>query len=273
MTQFLLFAMIFLASCSQENRLNVMLLEGQSLHHSNWHEIGDSIVSLFESSGLFNIKRVTSPPVNSDLSGFRPSFDETDVIISTYDGNRWPDDVEEEFESFIAKGGGLVTIHAADNAFTDWKAYNEMIGVGGWGGRDSTAGPYLYLDENGNIVREHSAGRCGYHGDAHNFMVRKRAHHVITETFPPAWQHPKDELYERLRGPGSNLEVIASAYADPVYKGGGREEPVCMVIHYKQGRIFHTTLGHNPQVFADRHFRDLMLRGAEWAATGTIANQ
>ena len=81
-----------------------------------------------------------------------------------------------------------------------------------------------------------------------------------------------DELYEQLRGPGTNLQVLASAYADPEFRGGGREEPVCMAINYRQGRIYHLTLGHNPQVFSNREFRLLLTRGTEWAASGTATD-
>ena len=32
----------------------------------------------------------------------------------------------------MAGGGGLVVVHAADNAFSNWPAWNEMIALGGW---------------------------------------------------------------------------------------------------------------------------------------------
>ena len=46
--------------------------------------------------------------------------------------------------------------HAADNAFPKWKEYNEMIGVGGWGGRNEKSGPYVYWKD-GKIVRDDDA--------------------------------------------------------------------------------------------------------------------
>lgn len=38
-------------------------------------------------------------------------------------------------------------MHAADNAFHHWKAYNEMIGVGGWRGRNEASGPYAWMHQ------------------------------------------------------------------------------------------------------------------------------
>ena len=47
---------------------------------------------------------------------------------------RWPAALKSSFEQYMTDGGGLVVVHAADNAFAGWPAFNEMIGVGGWRG-------------------------------------------------------------------------------------------------------------------------------------------
>ena len=31
--------------------------------------------------------------------------------------------------------------------FPDWKAYNEITGLGGWSGRNEQSGPYLYVKD------------------------------------------------------------------------------------------------------------------------------
>jgi len=47
-------------------------------------------------------------------------------------------------KALIQNGGGLVVIHAADNSFPNWPAYNQMIGLGGWGDRTETDGPHRH---------------------------------------------------------------------------------------------------------------------------------
>ena len=57
--------------------------------------------------------------------------------------------------------------------------------------------------------------------------------------------HQGDELYARLRGPGKNMTVLATAFSDPANAGSGRDEPQLMVLTYGKGRVFHTTMGHD----------------------------
>ena len=81
----------------------------------------------------------------------------------------------------------------------------------------------------------------------HDFAIDVRAlDHPIMRGLPARWMHADDELYSQLRGPAKNLEVLATAFADPAkHKGAsGEHEPVLMTIRYGQGRVFHTTLGH-----------------------------
>ena len=63
---------------------------------------------------------------------------------------------------------------------------------------------------------------------------------------PKTWMHQGDELYDRLRGPGKNMTVLATAYSDPANLGGsGVDEPLLMVLSYGKGRIFHSAIGHD----------------------------
>ena len=52
--------------------------------------------------------------------------------------------------------------------------------------------------------------------------------------------HQGDELYATLRGPGSNMTVLATAYSDPANAGSGRDEPQLMALTLRQGaRVPH----------------------------------
>jgi type 1 glutamine amidotransferase len=85
--------------------------------------------------------------------------------------------------------------------------------------------------------------------------------------------HQGDELYARLRGPGKNMTVLATAHSDPANSGSGRDEPVLMTLSYGQGRVFHTTLGHDINALSSVDFVVTFQRGTEWAATGKVTQK
>ncbi|MEI8041426.1 MAG: ThuA domain-containing protein [Verrucomicrobiota bacterium] len=201
---------------------------------------------------------------------WRPAFGDYDVIVCNYNGQLWPEQVRADFVRYVRDGGGLVVVHAADNGFADWPEYNEMIGVGGWGGRDEKSGPMVRWRD-GKIVLDNSPGPGGGHGSQHEFVIDIREpEHPITKGLPLRWKHAADELYSKLRGPSKNLTVLATAFAAPETHGTGEHEPILMTVTYGKGRVFHTVLGHGPQAMAGLGFQVTLARGAEWAATGTV---
>ncbi|MBU3005362.1 ThuA domain-containing protein [Paraglaciecola arctica] len=215
------------------------------------------------------------PEPKSDPN-FSPNFSQYDVVISNFGWNAapWPDKTKQEFEQFVRNGGGFVVVHAANNSFPQWPEYNQMIGLGGWGNRNEKDGPYLYFNKHQKLIQDNSPGQGGGHGQLHPFQIQNRKQsHPIMSTFPDSWLHTEDELYNRLRGPAQNLEVLASAFDDKKYNGFGRHEPVVMTINYHQGRVFHTTLGHGIAVYQDKHFISLLRRGTQWAATGLVSEK
>jgi hypothetical protein len=171
----------------------------------------------------------------------------------------------------VAGGKGLVIVHAANNSFGDWPAFNEMIGLGGWDGRNEKSGPYVYLDKAEKVVRDDTKGAGGNHGPQHEYQIVIRdPKHPITRGLPRAWMHTKDELYQQLRGPANHMTILATAYADPKFKGTDRHEPMLMTIDYEQGRVFHTPMGHDEGSVNCIGFKTTFVRGTEWAATGTV---
>ena len=46
-----------------------------------------------------------------------------------------------------------------------------------------------------------------------------------------------------------------------------------MALSYGKGRVFHTTLGHDPEAIRCVGFVTTFARGVEWAATGKVTQK
>jgi len=256
--------------------IRAMILDGESggPYHA-WRETTPYLKRMLEETGLFQVNVVTAPPAGGDFSNFKPDWDKYQVVVFNYDApdERWPDRLKASFEQYVRNGGGFVVVHAADNAFPKWPAYNLMIGIGGWRGRDEKSGPFWYFKD-GRLAPDSSAGSAGKHGARLPYKIENRVvDHPITKGLPKVWMQVGDELYAALRGPGANMTVLSTAYSDPANRGTGRNEPILMVISYGKGRVFHTTMGQDLAALNSVGFITTYQRGTEWAATGKVTRK
>jgi Domain of Unknown Function (DUF1080)/Trehalose utilisation len=234
-----------IAADTDAKPLRALLIDGQQAVYHKWVETSPVIKQTLEGCGRFTVDVATSPAKGEDMSGYRPSFSDYDVVVLNYDGDAWSESMRTDFEKYVASGGGVVVIHAADNAFPDWENYNRMIGLGGWGGRTEKHGPYVRFRDD-QLVRDNSPGKAGSHGKRVPFLiVIREPEHPITRGIPRSFMQAGDELYGKLRGPAENMHVLASAYSDPATGGTGEHEPILMTTRFGKGRVFHTPLGHD----------------------------
>jgi uncharacterized protein len=248
-----------------------LIVDGQNGHE--WKKTTPVLQKILEDSGLFTVEVATSPAKKQDMSGFKPNFASYNVVISNYQGDAWPAETRKALVDYVQGGGGLVIYHFACAAFPDWKEYNEMMGLGGWGGRTEKAGPYVRWKD-GKIIRDNSPGKTGSHGPAQPFqIVVREPNHPITQGMPPAFMHVPDELYGWLRGPAKNLTVLATAFAPKDKGGAGEHEPLLFTVDYGKGRVFFNALGHAPEQLKSVAFIVTFQRGVEWAVTGKVTQK
>jgi uncharacterized protein len=275
--------------------IRTLIVDGQN-NHGHWPKITYLMKQYLEETGKFKVevkrthytwsggdltKKYPIPgvapgqslPKSRSDSSFVIDFSKYDLVISNFGWNAapWPEATQANFEKFMKKGGGLVVVHAANNSFPNWPAYNKMIGLGGWGDRTEKDGPYVYYDQNGQLVRDMKPGNAGSHGAQTEFMVTiRKPEHPITKGMPLNWMHAKDEMYDRLRGPAENMEVLATSFSPKSNRGTDQHEPMLLTLKYGKGRIFHTPLGHADYSVACVGFISCLQRGSQWAATGKV---
>ncbi|MGK0220688.1 MAG: type 1 glutamine amidotransferase [Planctomycetota bacterium] len=254
--------------------VRVLIIDGQNNH--NWKLTTEATKATLLASGRFEVTVATSPADRDAAeawSAWTPDFAAYDVVFSNYnDGGKslWSAPTKQALADFVHGGGGLVVVHAADNSSSDWPEFNRMIGVGGWGGRTPASGSHLRRTDGNWAADPAPDGASGSHGAQLAFVVESTdLAHPITDGLPTRWMHAKDELYDSLRGPCENVQVLASAYCPRTE----RHEPVAMTIAYGQGRVFHTPMGHvgSTDPVHCVGFQTLIARGTEWAATGLVS--
>ena len=285
-------------SAQEDSKIKVLIIDGQN-NHVQWPKTTNMLKTYLEETELFSVAITRSAytwkgeeyimefPIEQKVAtealekpkhdpDFSPDFSKYNVVISNFGWNAadWPEATQKAFETYIENGGGLVVFHAANNSFPKWKAYNLMIGLGGWGDRTEKDGPYVYYNDAGELIRDKSPGEGGAHGPQSEYQIQIRnSEHPITKGMPKLWMHTKDELYQSLRGPAKNMEVLATAYADLNNNGTGHHEPALMAISYGKGRVFHNIMGHADYSVNCIGFITTILRGTEWAATGKVTQE
>ena len=270
-------AMALVAKGQAAPPIRVLIVDGINNH--DWQAGTRLMRAILLREGRFSVEVSTTPAANAPpeaWNSWRPEFSRYDVVINNFNGGhlengvRWPAEVEHSLEAYVRGGGGLVVFHAGNNAFLNWPAYNEMIGLG-W--RAKTFGRGIAVGEDGKPVYiPQGEGAAPGHPALLDFAIHlTAAEHPITAGLPRAWLHSREQLTHGQHGPAEGLTILTYA-ASPVTK---QNEPMDWVREFGKGRVYTTMLGHtwknepSPN-FDDAGFQTLFARGVEWAATGRV---
>jgi len=263
---------ICVPATAAETKIKVLVIGGQ-----NNHDCAKStpyLQKLLNRSDHFQATVNNAPGPNAPQAAWdawQPRFRDFGCVVLDYNGHAWPERVQKDFVEYVRGGGGVVVIHAANNAFTGWKEYEQMVGLL-WRGREY--GSSLYLDDDGKLVRElPGQGRGMGHGGQYDWVMTVRdTGHPITQGMPVKWLHKRDELYHGQRGPAESVHILLTAYSDPAPgRGGtGKHEPIVWWIAFGEGKVVTNVMGHVGELGCMEcvGFQGLLYRSCEWAATG-----
>ena len=228
-----------LESAEPQPAIRVLILSGQNNH--DWKKTTPVLAKILTGSGRFTVE-VTEHPEQCTAE----TFARCDLVLSNWNAlgpkKEWPEATRRALLDFVRGGGAFVVVHAGGTMFIDWTDFQKLIGA--------TWGP--------------GTG----HGSKHLFEVKiVDPDHPITKGLPAF--HITDELWHRMAAQPEK-KVLATAFSAKEKGGSGQDEPMVMVTEFGKGHCFNLVLGHDVSAMENAGFRLLLLRGAEWAATGRV---
>jgi type 1 glutamine amidotransferase len=224
---------------ADDAKITALIITGHDVVPAHpWRETTPLIRQQLESSGKFDVK------VCEDTSILESSkLDTYQVIILNFgfwDVPQLSSRAQQNLLDYVRNGGGLMPLHFACSSYQDWGEYADLIG------------------------RVWVKGVAG-HGPRSTFTVNiVDQEHPITVGMSDF--EADDELYAKLSG-DAEIHVLATADSD----WSEKTEPLLFVKTFGKGRVVHNLLGHDVKARDYPEYATLLVRGAQWAATGQVA--
>jgi type 1 glutamine amidotransferase len=199
-----------------------------------------------EKTGAFTATQSTDP---GDISAANLKQYDAVYLNNTVGDIFDTPEMRAAFAAFVANGGGLIGNHGTSVASPQWTEFGEILGATGASHREPTEKATIDIED---------------------------PTHPIVRAFDGKPFEYVDEFY-RLAAPYSRDKVRVLLSIDPIATDmmQGRcfgqclrddnDYPVTWIRQHGKGRVFYTSLGHNPDVFWDPRMLEMFLAGTQYA--------
>ncbi len=168
------------------------------------------------------------------------------VVLNSASGDFLTDDQRAAFARFVARGGGVVALHAAgDNSHTASWYKNTVIGttfIGHPGGTDQLQPARI--------------------------VVEQPDHPVMAGVTLP-WS-PVDEWYSFDVNPAARGMTVLARIDEASYRPGVKltmgVHPIVWANPSTKGRVLYSALGHTSDAYKDPNYRLILTNAIRWAA-------
>jgi len=169
------------------------------------------------------------------------------VVLNSASGDFLTPEQQAAFARFVARGGGVVALHAA--------------------GDDSHKAPWYADTIIGTTFIGHPNGP-DHIQNAHVIATRPR--HPILAGVTMPWL-ARDEWYSFDRNPATRGMTVLAEVDEASYRPGeklrmGTNHPVMWINPRTKDRVFYSALGHEPQLYDDAAYRRILTNAIRWAA-------
>lgn len=168
------------------------------------------------------------------------------IVLNSASGDFLTPEQQAAFARFVARGGGVVALHAAgDNSHKEpWYA-------------DTIIGTTFIGHPNGTDHIQPAR------------VIAVRPRHPILAGVTMPWV-PRDEWYSFDRDPASRGMTVLARIDESSYRPGEKlrmgDHPVMWINPRTKGRVFYSALGHEPQLYDDANYRRILTNAIRWAA-------
>ena len=220
-------------------QIRALLITGDDVPVHPWRVISETTRAALVKSGKFNVKVCEDPHILESETALK-AYDVIVFTIFSRDIKMLPGQAQENLLNFVKGGKGFFVQHLATASFPKWEEFGKLCG------------------------RKWVMGTSG-HGPRGVFEAKVvDKEHPITAGMSDFETH--DELYAKLHGTGK-INVLIEAYSDWIKK----TEPLVFTLNYGKGRTVHNAFGHDGKALMNPNVQRIIVRGAEWAATGKVA--
>ena len=165
-------------------------------------------------------------------------------------------DLRQNLLAFVTNGAGLLGVHGTTVAFMqwpgaveDWPEFGRMIGARGANHKDSNERIWIKVEE-----PEHPLTRMF---DAHGFEYRD-------EFFRPQDPYSRDHVRVLLSIDTTRSDPNAGQARGNCFRADN-DYALAWIRNYGRGRVFYSTIAHNPYVFWDPKMLQFYLAALQFA--------
>ena len=127
----LTFVIAALVPCSlfSAEKIKVLIADGPQKAH-NHVESTPVLQQILDKADRFEVDHSRSTKESCADGSYKPDFSKYDVVVMNegFGAADWPEATRKAFEEYMAGGGGMVSIHAANNCWPNWETNGQGLG-------------------------------------------------------------------------------------------------------------------------------------------------